>query len=42
MFVGSNGMFFKATSSDKNYDPAYTKVPEIGDSKKSYNIAANK
>jgi hypothetical protein len=40
--VGSNGQFFKLTSSDKNYDPDWTKVPEIADTKKSYNIASNK
>eukprot|EP00347_Sterkiella_histriomuscorum_P008063 403346516 len=41
VIVGNNGCYFKQTSSDKNYDPDWTKVPEMADTKKSYNIAAN-
>ncbi|CDW76315.1 UNKNOWN [Stylonychia lemnae] len=40
--VGLNGHFYKKTSSDKNYDPQYNKVQEMGDCIKSFNIASNK
>ena len=42
VIVGSNGQYFKVTQSDKNYDPEYTKVQEMGDTIKSFNIAASK
>jgi hypothetical protein len=41
VFISPSGMYVKYATSDKNYDPEYTKVPEIADTKKSYNIACN-
>jgi hypothetical protein len=42
VIMDSKGYFLQPTSSDKNYDPVYTKQPEIGDTKKSFNIYSNK
>lgn len=42
VLINSKGHFVKYSSSDRNYDPEYTKVPEIGDPKKSFNITSDK
>lgn len=39
--INGKGDFYSQVSSDKNFDPQYTKVPEISDTKKSFNIGAS-
>lgn len=42
VLISPKGYYIKYSSTDKNFDPDWHKVPEIADVKKSYNIASNK